>query len=163
MNGPRLYLGIDPGQNGGIAVLDGTGRVVQTFKLADVSDTDRDLWDTLVGIGDLSLDETGQHQVSAVLEKVSTSPQMGVVSAGTFMGGYRAIRMALTAAGIPFEEVRPQAWQKALGCLTRGDKNVTKTKAQQLFPSVKVTHANADALLIAEHGRRSALGITKAA
>ena len=62
--------------------------------------------------------------------------------------------MALTAAGIPFERVRPQQWQKSLGCLTKGDKNVTKRKAQELFPMMKVTHATADALLIAEYGRR---------
>jgi hypothetical protein len=41
-----------------------------------------------------------------------------------------------------------------MSCLTKGDKNVTKSRAQELFPEVKVTHAIADALLIAEYGRR---------
>jgi len=41
-----------------------------------------------------------------------------------------------------------------MGCMTKGDKNVSKRKAQELFPSMKVTHASADALLIAEYGRR---------
>jgi hypothetical protein len=62
--------------------------------------------------------------------------------------------MALTAAGIPFERVRPQAWQKAMGCMSKGDKNITKRKAQELFPQIKVTHATADALLIATYGTR---------
>ena len=62
--------------------------------------------------------------------------------------------MALIAAGIPFETVTPAKWQGAMGCRTKGDKNVTKRKAQDLFPGVKVTHAIADALLIAEWGRR---------
>jgi hypothetical protein len=57
--------------------------------------------------------------------------------------------MALVASGIPFERVTPAKWQRELGCLTKGDKNVTKRKAQELFPDVKVTHANADALLLA--------------
>jgi hypothetical protein len=63
--------------------------------------------------------------------------------------------MALTAASIPFERVRPQAWQKALACMTKGDKNVSKRRAQELFPSMKITHAIADSLLIAEYNRRT--------
>jgi hypothetical protein len=43
-------------------------------------------------------------------------------------------------------------WQKALGCLTKGDKNITKRKAQEMFPGIKVTHATADSLLIAHYG-----------
>jgi hypothetical protein len=39
-------------------------------------------------------------------------------------------------------------------CLTGGDKNISKRRAQELFPSLKITHAVADALLIAEYGRR---------
>jgi len=31
---------------------------------------------------------------------------------------------------------------------------VSKRKAQELFPAIKITHAIADALLIAEYGRR---------
>ncbi len=39
--------------------------------------------------------------------------------------------------------------------LTKGDKNVSKRRAQELFPALKVTHAIADALLIAEFARRA--------
>ena len=80
---------------------------------------------------------------------------MGVVSSFSFGRGYGNLEMALTAAGIPFERVRPQVWQKALGCMTKGDKNVSKRKAQELFPQLKITHATADALLLAEFGRRA--------
>jgi hypothetical protein len=38
--------------------------------------------------------------------------------------------------------------------MTKGDKNITKRKAQELFPEIKITHAIADSLLIAEYGRR---------
>jgi hypothetical protein len=41
-----------------------------------------------------------------------------------------------------------------MGCLTRGDKNVSKAKAQQLFPTMKITHAVADALLLAAYAQR---------
>ena len=62
--------------------------------------------------------------------------------------------MALTAAGISFERIRPQVWQKSLGCMTGGDKNITKRRAQELFPQLKITHATADALLIAYYGTK---------
>jgi len=45
-------------------------------------------------------------------------------------------------------------WQKALGCMTKGDKNITKRLASELFPAIKCTHTVSDALLIAEYGRR---------
>jgi hypothetical protein len=35
-------------------------------------------------------------------------------------------------------------------CRTGGDKNISKARAQELFPRVKVTHKNADALLLAK-------------
>jgi hypothetical protein len=37
--------------------------------------------------------------------------------------------------------------------MTKGNKNITKQKAQELFPGIKVTHAIADALLIATYGK----------
>jgi Holliday junction resolvasome RuvABC endonuclease subunit len=79
---------------------------------------------------------------------------MGVKSAFSFGQGFGHLEMALTAAGIPFERVRPQVWQKALGCMTGGDKNITKRRAQELFPGHKISHATADALLIAYYGSK---------
>lgn len=81
-------------------------------------------------------------------------PGQGVTSMFTFGMGYGALRMAVLASGIPFEGVTPQAWMKGLGCLTGGDKTVTRARAQTLFPELKVTDQIADALLIAEFARR---------
>jgi Holliday junction resolvasome RuvABC endonuclease subunit len=88
-------------------------------------------------------------------------PKQGVASSFKFGVNYGIVRMALTAAGIPFEEVTPQAWQKALGITHRKKtetpsewKNRLRARAQQLFPSVSLTLATADALLIAEYCRR---------
>ncbi len=55
--------------------------------------------------------------------------------------------------GALFAHAGAVRWQKEMGCLTKGDKNVTKRRAQELFPTLKITHAIADALLIAEYGR----------
>ena len=140
----KLYIGIDPGLSGGIAFIPTTGQA-WAHKMPE---TDRDLIDLL-------RDSINMFDARATLEFVSSSPQMGVKSAFTFGEGYGRLQMALTALGVPYERVRPQAWQKAMGCLTRGDKNVSKRRAQELFPALKVTHAIADALLIAEFARRA--------
>jgi len=140
-----ITIGIDPGKNGGIAVIDEKGDAY-----ADkMPETLQDLFELL---NSYSVGYDGNCQ--AFIEQVHSSPQMGVKSAFTFGNGFGHLEMALTACGIPFERIRPQAWQKALGCMTKGDKNVSKRRAQELFPTLKITHSTADALLIAEYGRR---------
>jgi hypothetical protein len=141
----KTIIGIDPGVNGAIAwITDGKSCVEK------MPDTLQDLWELIVSISmNAGSGGTGIH---AYIEQVHSSPQMGVKSAFTFGNGFGHLEMALTAAGIPFARIRPQVWQKELGCLTKGNKNVSKRKAQELFPSMKVTHATADALLIAKYG-----------
>ena len=154
------YIGIDPGGSGGIAIIgyarsyiaDRRGPKIPpleftTHKFKDA--TERDVWYMLAGL------DPG----FAVIEAVHSSPQMGVKSSFTFGKSYGFLRGILTASGIPFDEVSPQKWQKAMGCLTGGDKNKSKQKAQQLFPHLKVTHAIADALLLAEFCRRERMAI----
>jgi hypothetical protein len=142
----KLYIGIDPGLSGGIAFIPTLGGDPWAHKMPE---TDRDLIDLLS-------DAISLAEPRAVLELVHSSPQMGVKSAFTFGEGYGRLQAVLTALRVPYERVRPQAWQKAMGCLTKGDKNVSKRRAQELFPTLKVTHATADALLIAEYNRRMA-------
>lgn len=136
-------IGIDPGVGGGLAVVS-----ADSHDARKMPETERDLLDALVHWRDTLGART------AFIEFVRSSPQMGVASAFTFGRGYGALRMAVIAAGLRLEEVHPLKWQKALSCRTGGDKNVSKRRAQELFPGVKVTHAIADALLIAEYGRR---------
>lgn len=158
------YYGIDPGVAGGVAALDEHGVVIFAGKMPE---TDRDIWDCLETAGG----ELGSRgPTRCVIERVNPGvfgrpgAKMGVVSAFTFGGGYRALKMALTGLRIPFDEVLPVKWQTIMSCRSKGDKNITKRRAQALFPGVKVTHAIADALLIAEFCRRihGAQGYTEA-
>lgn len=136
-------MGVDPGKSGAMALIDGEGEHVSTFKLKE---TPRDVWDWLKEFRD---------SVSyCVLEKVNAMPKQGVSSSFKFGENFGFCQGLLIASEIRFELSRPQRWQKSLGCLTRGDKNVTKERAQQMFPEVKITHALADALLIAEFARK---------
>ena len=76
------------------------------------------------------------------------------VRAFTFGQSYGFLRGMLIASEVPFDEVLPVKWMTKLSCRTKGNKNITKAKAQQLFPELKITHAIADALLIAEYCRQ---------
>ena len=161
----NTIIGIDPGVTGGIAwIADGKPCVEK------MPDTLQDLWELL---RDIQYHEfatprnPGEHGCNAYIEQVHVAPsfaksadgkenthRMGARSAFTFGRGYGNLEMALVAAGIPFERVLPRKWQTALGCLTKGDKNVSKRRAQELYPQLKITHATADALLIATYGTR---------
>lgn len=80
-------------------------------------------------------------------------PKQGVASSFKFGRSYGFLIGLLTGLRIPYEFVTPQKWQKAMGCLTHGDKNISKAAAQRRWPNEKWTHATADAGLIAEYGR----------
>lgn len=141
----KAFIGCDPGESGGIAII---AEGIQPWAVK-MPETERDLWDTMQG-----LRAWADREVVAAVEVVHSFPGQGVSSTFTFGRGYGALRMAIIAAGIPLREVQPRAWQKALGCLTGGDKNVSKRMAQQLFPTLKINHCISDALLIAEWLRR---------
>ena len=143
-----INIGIDPGKSGGIAVIWPEGKP-HAFKMPE---TDADLFDALREIKRYSVAE--DVPCRAALEKVHSMPGQGVTSSFTFGQGYGGLKMALTALGIPYVDVTPQKWQGAIGCMTKGDKNISKAKAQAMFPEIKITHAIADALLIAEWCRR---------
>jgi Holliday junction resolvasome RuvABC endonuclease subunit len=145
-----ITIGVDPGANGAIAWIDERGKSC----VEKMPDTLQDLWELIRDITNFPRSAIDGRKYKAYIEQVSSSPQMGVVSAFSFGRGYGNLEMALTAAGIPFERVRPQVWQKAMGCMTKGDKNISKAKAQELFPDKKIIHATADALLIALYGTK---------
>ncbi len=162
----KTIIGIDPGASGGIAWFDSIG-VVHAVKMPA---TDRDILDVIKPLARGAC-------LNAAIEKVTASRgrnpdgserTQGVTSAFKFGYGYGVLRMALLACEIPFDDVMPKKWQAEFGLLRLSKaetitekKNRHKAKAQQLFPSLKITHAIADALLIAEWLRRRELGETK--
>ena len=139
----NLFIGIDPGSCGGIAFKDGDH--IEAFSFERM--TERDIMDIIV-------EKTLSVNAFCYLERAQPLPSKmrGGIASFKLGHSYGFLRGILAGLKIPFDTVTPQAWQKALGCLTRGDKNVSKEAAQRLFPGVKVTHATADALLIAYYG-----------
>lgn len=143
------FLGVDPGKSGGFALLHLNGTLPKVWKMPG---TVQDLVDLCGEIRSLTVGEG--WSLLTMLEKVHAMPGQGVTSMFNFGRNVGQIETALHAAELlPLQTVTPQKWQGALGCLTKGDKNVTKAKAQALFPGLKVTHAVADASLLAWYAR----------
>lgn len=170
---PTAFIGIDPGVSGGLAILYRDLRVV--VEVHKMPKMEKEVWDIIDAWS------TVEPNVFACIELVggyvggynrgegddgsTSNPGSAMFTFGQSYGG---LRMALVAASIPFEAVRPQAWQKALGLTKEKDsqawaethehsstrwKNALKAEAQHRFPDVKVTLRTADALLLAEYAR----------
>ena len=143
-----LIIGVDPGSSGAVAWYHKGEHHAVPFKGLE----DTELLEILEGLG---------SHVFAYLEAVHSFPRDGNASAFKFGVHFGKLKMALTSAGISYETVAPSKWQRKMGCLSGGDKKVTREKAIELFPLVNIhgrgakppTHAVADALLIAEYGR----------
>jgi len=152
-----ICIGIDPGKGGGIASVDENSNVLRVDPMPL---TLADTYMALIAHKSRQRDHAGP--VKCVMEWVSASPQMGVVSAFTFGRGFGNLEAFLLAAEIPTDLTTPAKWQRDLQCQTGGNKNISKARAQQVFPSLaKITHAIADALLIAEWCRRKECGLLR--
>ena len=139
-----LVMGVDPGCNGAATLMQLDGQILDVIEFN--KNTEHEISD--------QISEFAADIKLAYLEKVHAMPKQGVSSTFKFGNGYGFIRGLLTAHRIPYEMVTPNEWQKSLGCQSKGDKNVTKSKAQQLFPATMITHSKADSILIAEYCRR---------
>lgn len=151
MNKDIIYIGIDPGLSGGIAILNQDGSVKEVVAMPD---TPRDIYEFLFSY---------KEDSRCVLEDVGHGmPGQSSKATATFARHNGHLEMALLALGIPTEKVTPQKWIKVYQLKKKKEqdknewKNVLKAKAQSLFPQLgkKVTLKTCDALLIAEYARR---------
>lgn len=144
-----MILAIDPGKSGALAVYDG-----ETMEVRKMPDSEVGLW--------ALFNEMAVIPDRVYIERVQAMPgggerRMGATSAFTFGRGYGALRMAVIAAGLPLEDVRPQQWQRELGLgkLAGPDrKKRLRAIAAERFPAVKPTLQTCDAVLLAEWGWR---------
>lgn len=143
-----LILGIDPGISGSAVLLSKDKKFIQYLIFKKCPSSEIVNW----------LSHHKPEIKTALIEKVHAFPAQGVTGVFTFGQNYGWWLGVLGALGISYRRVYPLKWQTMMGCRTGGNKNITKLKAQKIFPTIKVTHAIADALLIAEHGRRNETG-----
>lgn len=143
----KIYLGIDPGENGGLAWLDYDGSLLECQKMPATPE------DVLTALGNYDC-----KNVVCFMEKVGGIPGQGAAASFSFGKGYGELTMALLARGISTTIVTPQRWQKHFnlsgkkGESKTSHKNRIKAWSQQRFPKQKVTLWAADALAIASYG-----------
>ena len=142
----KLIIAIDPGVSGGIAI------GVDSPVLYPMSETVHDLAELIRCAKD-----SADYPVEAHVELVGGF--IGKAQPGsrmfTFGQSYGQVLGVLAALEIPTHLHRPQKWQALLGignsagCAKKHQwKAKLKAKAQQLYPSLKITLQTADALLL---------------
>ena len=134
-----ILIAIDPGASGAIAWRDNS-EIVRSINMPE---TPADILEKLT-------------EVAAARERYCLIENVGYHVAGNnasasckFARHCGHLEMALLAAGIPFQSIRPTKWQKALGVMPKDKserKRHIKDLMQRLYPTLKVTLSNADAL-----------------
>lgn len=153
----RMYLGIDPGLSGALASLvvwpDGA-QELQVYATptvpVDVNGHHRRFYD----VGQM-FPMVPRDADFAYLEQQGARPGQGVVSTFSTGFGYGVWYAILTAQSVPFRVVTPQSWRKQTGIL--GGSGYTKAQVKRnarlvacrRFPTVPITLAHADAVMLA--------------
>jgi crossover junction endodeoxyribonuclease RuvC len=171
-----VVLGVDPGLDGGLAVLTLGGDVQNVWIMPTIPSGKGAKRE--IDVPALVLAVRGVQAVYrlklAVVEKVWARPKEGVSSAFNFGVGYGAIRAVLATLGVPYELVTPQAWQKqVIGAHSAPDaKTASVAYCTRRFPGLslqatprsrKAHDGLSDATCIAEYARRLALGTKETA
>ena len=155
----NLFLGVDPGKKGGLAVLDESGAIVAlTVKHATAIETYSWLRTAI---------EAHNIRMCAIEKPFAKSMNKGVF---TYLSEYGELRMCLRLSNIPFIEVHPSKWTKLLHKDLEEGRDGFKTAkqaslatARQLWPeeswlatkrSKKPADGLFDSALIAEWCRR---------
>ena len=141
----RIYIGIDPGKNGGIGFIYNDKAYCKRCPA-----TIQEMAEEIKVCKELAPD----IQKYALIEQVHSFPGQGVRSVWTFGQGYGQWLGILAAHSIPYTQISPQKWMKYYNPLPRDKKerkNQLKHLAQQRFPEIKITLSTADAVLLANY------------
>lgn len=142
----RVYIGVDPGVSGAMAVINGDDEVIGIHDWKEVND--------IRGAAGILMDYINFYDyVYAAIESVHSMPGQGVSSTFKFGRNFGQWEGLMAGLNVPTRLVRPQEWQK--GVISRSDgKNASLAAARRLFPEVPLNlkrhHNRADALLIAD-------------
>jgi crossover junction endodeoxyribonuclease RuvC len=121
-----IYIGVDPGQRGGYAVISTseTGQAVFAYP-----------WDDTFFVTEMqALSHTGNGIVAAV-EKVGAVHGNGIVSMFNFGKNAGYIEGVLSALGIPYQLVPPNVWKREFSLIGK-DKQASITTCRKLFPDL---------------------------
>lgn len=145
-----VFIGLDPGKDGAIALVAGDGRLMS---ITDMPSHPEYIREVLAQY---------QRDKFVTIEAQQAMPKQGVTSMFSLGENYGLLVGIVTGLQIPYQTVRPQAWMRALGIPAGADKKKHIDVALGLFPTGDFKgprggpkDGRADAALIAEYGRRT--------
>ncbi len=156
-----IWLGVDVGLTGALALVDDTGFVLAIEDMPTFTVKVNKKNRNIIDIHALARVVKNFHPDMAVVEDVSASPQMGVSSAFSFGFSSGSAQMAVASNGVSMILVRPNIWTKQMGVDAKADDS-SRRIASQMYPNQadmwpnKGHHGRTDAVLIATYGIRHA-------
>jgi len=153
-------IGIDPGLDGAVAIINGTGNLV-VIDMPTVTVERNGKSKRQVSATELAqiLDSHNSNNCHVFVEKVSAKSGQGVTSVFSFGRSFGMIEGILAAFKLPVTYVAPATWVKAVG---RGQgKDASRARAMELFPENQADFkrvkddGRADAALIAYWGTKN--------
>lgn len=145
-----IYIGIDPGAKGAMALLDDNARLPEIIPFNKEEYIDR-----------LRLLFYEEAECICCIESVHALPRQGVASTWAFGQSYGWLLGMLDTLCIPYQPITPQKWKKEFGL--NSDKAKSVEVCKQLFPGIKLLRTErsrkeddglAEASLMALYARR---------
>jgi hypothetical protein len=168
-----IFIGIDPGLNGAMAVLnpDLPHNYVQDTPYVEVMGKTKTKKGNLKIKREYFVSEMAKmlepyskihfENVIVVIENVHSMPGEGVSAAFSFGKGLGLWEGIIAAYRLRYEKITPQRWKKAMLDGMGKEKDASRLQAQRLFPDLaehlklKKHHGRGDAILMAEFMRRT--------
>lgn len=168
------YIGIDPGVKGAISYITSDGKY-DVFDIPTIVVKKGKKNKTMVNLIELNIlmgtiiktistlcnEKDIPVKIESWLESVHSMPQQGVSSMFSMGRTLGNLEMVLTCHNININWVTPQKWKKEIIFGDGADKMNSITEAEKIFPNAilktprgRILDGRAEALLIAEYGRR---------
>lgn len=151
------FIGIDPGQDGGLALLSATGELIDVQRMPAI---DSEVSGLLLSALLHDWRDMSRDACRVVIEQVHSLPGQGVSSTFKFGKSFGVALGVVQTMGFPMERVTPQTW-KRMFVLIGKDKDASRGLATEMWPSMadrwkfKKDNGLTDAALLAEYGRRT--------
>ncbi len=161
-----IYIGIDPGLDGAVCIIDPKKDIIIFFDTPTLTiqrGKSKKREYNINSMADFFIEVSRSNpsaRIKVALEKIHSMPGQGVRSMFSMGEGFGIWKGIIAARLLPLELITPQAWKKAMMAGMGKEKDASRQKALQLFPdlsdklNLKKHHGRADALLIAEYSRR---------
>jgi Holliday junction resolvasome RuvABC endonuclease subunit len=157
-------LGVDPGIQGGLAIVEHSGDTAALIDAIDVPVIGTGAKER-VNVLAIRAWIVRHNPTLALIERAQAMPKQGASSGFKYGRAVGSLEAALALCEIPLEIIEPSVWKRGFK-LPGKDKEAARQRALELFPAAHVLlarkrdHGRAEAALIALHGIRKSLTTT---